>query len=316
MGHVEICRVLEARNTTTQDNEEEEEDEIIFQWTNRRVAVKVNYADRMERMRGRHAENPEQEIAAMQLLGEEPVNVLGALEVLFDGQNLNIVLPFCENGDLFELIQDRENRADHPPDVPGFTEGETRFWFRQIMAGVAFVHSKGICHRDLSPENVMIDGGEMFIIDMGMCLRVPYLDPRNRDARTDIVGANGQTPRCLFKAQGAIGKLPYMSPEIYSSRRPFDGSAADVWTCGTILFCMITGNQSYRRPHRSDLQFVFMTQGLRQLLTDWNVNFSEDGINLLEGMLQTDPRRRLTLEEVRRHPWFDGADEPPAGPLE
>ena len=74
---------------------------------------------------------------------------------------------------------------------------------------------------------------------------------------------------------------------------------------------MITGNRSYQRPHLSDPQFYWMSQGLEQLLTDWNVRLSPACVDLLRGMLRTDPRRRLTLEEVRRHPWFDEPDEPP-----
>jgi len=321
MGHVEICRVLErcTRQNDDDDNEDsscegmvdEEDDEIVFQWTNRHVAVKVNYSDRMDRLRDRHAENPLQEISAMQLLGTDPVHVLGAQEVLFDGQNLNIVMRFCDSGDLFQLLQDRQNRPDHPADTPGLREGEARFWFRQIMKGVSFLHSRGVCHRDLSPENVMIDGLEGLIIDLGMCLRVPYQDPLHVDRLTDVRGARGRSPRCFFRPQGPCGKLPYMSPEIYSNRHPFDGAAADVWTSGTILFCMITGNRSYQRPHLSDPQFYWMSQGLRQLLNDWNVRMSETGIKLLEGMLQTNPRLRLTLEEVVQHPWFELPDERP-----
>ena len=322
MGHVEICRVLERcrRQNDDDDNDDtddsscdgmidDEDDEIVFQWTNRNVAVKVNYADRMDRLRDRHAENPLQEISAMQLLGSDPVHVLGAQEVLFDGQNLNIVMRFCDNGDLFQLLQDRQNRPGHP--TPGLSEGEARFWFRQLIKGVVFLHSKGICHRDLSPENVMVDGLEGLIIDLGMCLRVPYLDPQHVDRFTDVRGSGGRSPRCFFRPQGPCGKLPYMSPEIYSNRHPFDGAAADVWTSGTILFCMITGNRSYQRPHLSDPQFYWMSQGLRQLLNDWNVNMSETGIQLLEGMLQPNPRLRLTLEEVSQHAWFDEPDDPP-----
>ena len=320
MGHVEICRVLERCTRQKDDDDdtdesscegmmEDEDDEIVFQWTKRNVAVKVNYSDRMDRLRDRHAENPLQEIAAMQLLGIDPVHVLGAQEVLFDGQNLNIVMRFCDNGDLFQLLQDRQNRPDHL--TPGLSEGEARFWFRQLMKGVAFLHSKGICHRDLSPENVMIDGLEGLIIDLGMCLRVPYLDPQNVDRVTDVRESRGRTPRCVFRPQGPCGKLPYMSPEIYSNRHPFDGAAADVWTSGTILFCMITGNRSYQRPHLSDPQFYWMSQGLRQLLNDWNVTLSETGIQMLEGMLHTNPRLRLTLDEVVHHAWFDEPDEPP-----
>ena len=320
MGHVEICRVLERCTRQKDDDDdtdesscegmmEDEDDEIVFQWTKRNVAVKVNYSDRMDRLRDRHAENPLQEIAAMQLLGTDPVHVLGAQEVLFDGQNLNIVMRFCDNGDLFQLLQDRQNRPDHL--TPGLSEGEARFWFRQLMKGVAFLHSKGICHRDLSPENVMIDGLEGLIIDLGMCLRVPYLDPQHVDRVTDVRESRGRTPRCVFRPQGPCGKLPYMSPEIYSNRHPFDGAAADVWTSGTILFCMITGNRSYQRPHLSDPQFYWMSQGLRQLLNDWNVTLSETGIQMLEGMLHTNPRLRLTLDEVVHHAWFDEPDEPP-----
>lgn len=321
MGHVEICRVLErCRRQNEDDNDDtdesscegmidDEDDEIVFQWTNRNVAVKVNYADRMDRLRDRHAENPLQEISAMQLLGADPIHVLGAQEVLFDGQNLNIVMRFCDNGDLFQLLQDRQNRPGHP--TPGLSEGEARFWFRQLIKGVVFLHAKGICHRDLSPENVMVDGLEGLIIDLGMCLRVPYIDPQHVDRFTDVRGSGGRTPRCFFRPQGPCGKLPYMSPEIYSNRHPFDGAAADVWTSGTILFCMITGNRSYQRPHLSDPQFYWMSQGLRQLLNDWNVNMSETGILLLEGMLQPNPRLRLTLEEVSQHEWFDEPDDPP-----
>jgi serine/threonine protein kinase len=323
MGHVEMCRVLD-RSTRQHDDDssceaedgdnydtDDDDDEIVFEWTDKCVAVKVNYTDRMDRLRDQHAENPLQEIAAMQLLGEEPLHVLGAMEVLFDGQNLNLVMRFCDSGDLFQLLQETQNRIDAPPDTPGLTEGECRFWFRQIMDGVDFLHSKGICHRDLSPENIMIDGKEGVIIDMGMCLRVPYMDPTNSTARTDISGSRGQTTRCLFRPQGACGKLPYMDPVIYANRRPFDGAAADVWTCGTILFCMITGNRSYQRPHMSDPQFYWMTQGLRQLLSDWRVNMSEPGIALLHGMLELDPRLRLTIDEVRNHEWFNFPDEQP-----
>ena len=68
---------------------------------------------------------------------------------------------------------------------------------------------------------------------------------------------------------------------------------------GTIV--VFAGNRSYQRPHLSDPQFYWMSQGLRRLLSDWDVELSEEGITLLEGMLQVDPRLRLTVEEVRNH---------------
>lgn len=317
MGHVEFCRVLHRTRREEEDDDlsldgssddenrrmgrEDEDEDLVFEFTSQRVAVKVNYSDRILQFRGRHAENPLQEIAAMQLLGDAPVHVVGVRDVLFDGQNLNVVMRYCDSGDLFQLLQDVQNRPEVIPGTPGLTETQARFWFRQLIQGVEFLHGRGICHRDLSPENVMIDNKtEGWIIDLGMCLRIPYMaasDPTTIDS--------AQGPRCLLKAQTPSGKLPYMSPEVYESREPFDGHAIDVWTCGTILFCMLTGNRSYARAHRSDPQFYWMTQGLRQLLSDWDVRLTEAAISLLQGMLQVDPQNRLTTEEIRNHPWLE-----------
>ena len=102
-----------------------------------------------------------------------------------------------------------------------------------------------------------------------------------------------------------------MSPEIYRNRDSFDGEATDLWTLGTILFCMVTGNRSYQRPHATDPQFYWMTQGLPQLLSDWGVRLSPEGEHLLRNLLQVDPRLRLTLNEVVNHPWFLLPDEAP-----
>jgi len=201
------------------------------------------------------------------------------------------------------------------------TEPQARYWFRQLIAGLRHLHRHvGICHRDLSPENIMIDGNRLcLIIDMGMCLRIPYID-LNTLAITGLNNnnnnnTNGATQtrqrRCLFQPQGACGKLPYMSPEIYRNRDPFDGEAADIFSAGTILFCMLTGNRSYQRPHTSDAQFYWMTHGLDSLLKDWQVELSEEGMHLLKNMLQMRPQLRLTLDEIARHPWFSFADEPP-----
>jgi serine/threonine protein kinase len=305
MGHVEICVVLtrcirdqsddDVSNSDSDDENSEGDEDIVFQITNRYVAVKVNYCDRMDRLRDRHAEDPLKEIAAMQVVGNAHPNVMGIIEVLFDGANLNVVMPYCGSGDLFELLQESQSTGR------GFTEGVARYWFRQIIKGVQFLHSKGICHRDLSPENIMIDNDNSLIIDLGMAIRVPYTDPNHPGQVTDITRG---TARRLIMAQGACGKLPYMSPEVYKSRHPFDGGAVDVWTAGTILFCMLTGNRSYQRPHDTDPQYYWMTHGLTRLISDWGIQLSREAIHLMENVLQPEPRLRFTVEEVIRHPWM------------
>lgn len=305
MGHVEFCYVItrasddddddSCSDSDSDDDSYREDDDIVFSLTQRMVAVKVNYGRRMEQHKGRHAENPLQELSCMQLLGNENPHVMGVIDALFVGGNLNVVMPYARDGDLFEMLQQMEQTGNRS------TEDEARFWFRQLVEGVRHLHESGVCHRDLSPENVMIDAKNCLIIDMGMALRIPYTDPRNPGGRTHV--QNGGRDRRLMRPQGTAGKLPYMSPEIYENRVPFDGPATDVWTMGTILFCMVTGNRSYGRPDEGDPQFYWMSRALGRLLVDWEIHLSNDLVDLLTKMITVDPRLRATLDEVRNHPW-------------
>jgi serine/threonine protein kinase len=314
MGHVEICHVLsrkirskkdcyESDSDDSHDDDSFEDDEIMFDLTSDLVAIKVCYAQRMSRYRNRHAENPLTEVSAMQVIGKDHPNVAGCLEVLFDGANLNVVLPYYGGGDLFEQLTDPQHRVSQRD--PGIPEAQARFWFRQLINGVAHLQSKGVSHRDISPENVMLDGSTLVIIDMGMCIQIPYSHTNGTTETTDR--ANG-TDRRLIKPQGACGKNPYMSPEIFLNKDPFDGHAVDIWTLGTILFCMLTGNTSYQIPHPTDAQFYWMTEGLPNLLDQWGVVLSPEGQDLLKRILTVDPRERLTLEEIQNHPWMQNVD--------
>lgn len=90
MGHVEICRVLERYSTPPRrqqngDGEADDGGTVLFQWTKGVAAVKVIHIATMERLRGRYAQDPLQEIAALQLLGDRPVHVIHCIdEVLSD----------------------------------------------------------------------------------------------------------------------------------------------------------------------------------------------------------------------------------------
>ena len=102
-----------------------------------------------------------------------------------------------------------------------------------------------------------------------------------------------------------------MAPEIYRNEDAFDGEAIDVWAAGVVLFCMVTGNGSYRIPVRADATFYWMTHNLRQLLVeDWGfTDLSPECIDLMENMLRIDPRLRLTLDEILDHVWLSSTNE-------
>jgi serine/threonine protein kinase len=163
------------------------------------------------------------------------------------------------------------------------------------------LQSLGICHRDMSLENILVDAEKCLVIDMGMCLRVPYNDPSGRGDVTDV--AHGATRR-LMKPQGVCGKHNYMSPEVYANTDAFDGFAIDLWAAGVILYIMLTGFPPYDQASRTDQRFDLIVNGrLVNQLVSWGINISPEAGDLLQSMLVVDPRHRLTLAEVLTHPW-------------
>jgi serine/threonine protein kinase len=179
----------------------------------------------------------------------------------------------------------------------------------------------GICHRDLSLENLMVHRDGALVIDMGMCLMIPFQDSTQsitasfnnsnmNGTNTTNLLSNGLLsrrgrPRLLIRPQGICGKWIYMSPEIYKNSGPFDGFAVDIWAAGVILFLMLTGFPPWERPCATDERFHYMTAGyLVQMLTEWEIGLSSDAMDLLQRMLFLDPKDRLSLDQVRAHPWM------------
>jgi serine/threonine protein kinase len=286
---------------------------IVWEISGQHVAIKMVEWARVHHMRGRLLEDPVKEVAAMQLLGARHPNVLGSTEVLQDGDFLYSIMPYCRDGDLFGVVV---QYAEDSGGESGMPEPVARFWFRQILWGLHHLQTQGVCHRDLSLENILVDGDRCMIIDMGMCLRVPYNDPHKPGAVTDVT--RGSTRR-LMRPQGVCGKHNYMSPEVFANTDSFDGFAIDLWAAGVILYIMLTGFPPYDQASRTDQRFELIATGrLMEQLRNWNIQLSEEAGNLLQRMLTLDPRERPTLAEILADPWVTSDDvhvPPPPEPL-
>lgn len=163
-------------------------------------------------------------------------------------------------------------------------------------------------------ENVLVDDHSCLIIDMGMCLRVPYNNPENPDTVTDVTRGH---LRRLMRPQGTCGKHNYMSPEVFENTSDFDGFAIDLWAAGVILYIMLTGFPPYDQASRSDMRFELIVTGrLMEQLKNWEIILSDEAGDLMQNMLQYDPRERLTLTEVMNHPWVCNEDVEAPAPLE
>ena len=186
----------------------------------------------------------------------------------------------------------------------------------------------------MSLENLLVHENGALIIDMGMCLRIPIAHDHHLAASFGNLTMQNHTAaaaqlqqqqssqlssaqlssqpslsfhhhRSLITPQGTCGKWIYMSPEIYKNDAPFDGFAVDMWAAGVILFLMLTGFPPWERACQTDERFKYMTAGyLVQMLTEWEIGLSGDAMDLLQRMLFLDPKDRLSLAQVRAHPWM------------
>lgn len=165
----------------------------------------------------------------------------------------------------------------------------------------------GVCHRDVSLENMLVDDfTQTLIIDLGMALRVPYDD--GNGAITDV---SAGSMRRLIKPLIPCGKPYYMSPEIINSRVSFDGFSIDLFAAGVILFIMLLGLPPWEHAKNDDSRYRMIAHGqLDHLLRSWGRAISPAAQDLLQRMLMEDPRQRLSLVEVRDHPWV--VDDAPA----
>jgi serine/threonine protein kinase len=303
----------EAKNGTPRTSLIQHNGDITTTWekTNKYVAIKVDKRSVMQRLHNgkstyRNPENPWKEISAMQLIGNEHPNVMGLLCAFSDDQSLYEVMHYCSGGNLSTFIHQH-----YPHGVP---EAQARIMFQQILDGVYYIHSKGVCHHDLSTNNILLDGDDntCIIIDFGMSLRIPYSYPDDPAGVTDdVTDISIGTNRRLIHTHTFCGKMHFVAPEIYQKADRFDGPAADIWSLGVILFVLLTGNQPYERPDDNDQGFHDLTDtnfywnvSKVDPCLSWGKELSRDVIDLLHNMLCPDPRKRANLGWITKHSWI------------
>ncbi|KAL3944218.1 MAG: hypothetical protein SGBAC_001715 [Bacillariaceae sp.] len=275
--------------------------------------MKISEWRKIHSMRGHHLEDPIKEISTLQMLGDYHPNVQGAKEALQDDKNLYTILPYLPGGDLYGRLVEHDlpcslgTILEEGNEFNGHVENRARFWFGQLLKAVFHLQKKGVCHRDISLENLMLDEDDnLVLIDPGLSLRVPYSDPRNYGCVSDV-SCGGS--RFLIKAQGQGGQLVYTPPEIINKEDYVDAFALDMWASGVVLFIMLVGRAPFEWAHPTDQRYEKMSSGdLKNLLKLLEIRMSPEASDLLQGFFHRDPRKRLTLAEAMNHPWVQGKE--------
>ncbi|XP_025963027.2 calcium/calmodulin-dependent protein kinase kinase 1 [Dromaius novaehollandiae] len=223
-----------------------------------------------------------QEIAILKKL--DHVNIVKLIEVLDDPaeDNLYMVFDLLRKGPVMEVPCERP-----------FGEEQARLYFRDIVLGIEYLHYQKIIHRDIKPSNLLLgDDGHVKIADFGVS--------------NQFEGNDAQL-------SSTAGTPAFMAPEAISDTgKSFSGKALDVWAMGITLYCFVYGKCPFIDEY---------ILGLHNRIKNKPVEFpeepqrSEELKELILRMLDKNPETRITVPEIKLHPWLTRSGEEPL-PLE
>ncbi|KAI8354028.1 kinase-like domain-containing protein [Blakeslea trispora] len=238
----------------------------IHKQTGEKVAIKMISRSQLTTS-STTVKSVQRELAILQLLHHP--NLINLIQVLQDASYVYFVMEYLEGGELFHMLALRGR----------LSEPEARRLFAQLTSALHWCHTNHISHRDLKPENILLDKAKknIKVADFGMAIMQP--------------------PNTLLKT--SCGSPHYASPEIVRGKI-YDGTATDVWSCGAILYAMLTGHLPFNDEHMPRLLSKIKT-GRYRSLPDY---LSADARDLIKRMLVVDPTKRMTMAEILQHPWL------------
>ncbi|KAA8547179.1 hypothetical protein F0562_003612 [Nyssa sinensis] len=197
-----------------------------------------------------------------------------------------VAMKYIERGHKIDENVAREiinHRSLRHPNIIRFKEA--RYFFQQLISGVNYCHSMQICHRDLKLENTLLDGSpapRLKICDFGY-------------SKSSLLHS---------RPKSTVGTPAYIAPEVLS-RREYDGKLADVWSCGVTLYVMLVGAYPFEDPDdpKNFRKTIGRIMAVQYKIPDY-VHISQDCRHMLSRIFVAHPSRRITIKEIKNHPWF------------
>lgn len=208
-------------------------------------------------------------------------NIIHTLDLMKDGRGGYCqVMEYCDGGDLYSLILASEG---------GLKQAEADCFFKQLVRGVVYMHSMGVAHCDLKPENLLLTcNGSLKISDFGNaeCFQMAW------ETEVNLLS-------------GVCGSRPYIAPEQFKDAE-FDPRAVDVWACGVIYMVMRTGSYLWQVANvEEDALFEKYLVGRKQKNGFAPIEALRRAKcrNVIYSILDPIPSRRITGKQILNSEW-------------
>lgn len=194
-------------------------------------------------------------------------HIIKLYQVISTPTDIFMIMEYVSGGELFDYIVKHGKLKEY----------EARRFFQQIISGVDYCHRHMIVHRDLKPENLLLDHNlHVKIADFGLSNMM----------------MDGEFLRT------SCGSPNYAAPEVISGKL-YAGPEVDIWSCGVILYALLCGTLPFDDEHVPTL-FRKIKSGVFPIPEYLNKSV----VSLLCHMLQIDPMKRATIEDIKKHEWF------------
>lgn len=196
------------------------------------------------------------------------------------------------NNRWFELTEYSDKGRLYDKCRKGLDIHEIELYFKQLINGVEYLHKKGIAHRNINLETLIIDNeGAIKISNFSFADVFKILhDYEKRNS------------------QGLFGKDPYVAPEIYTDEC-YDGEAADIWSCGIILHAMLFKHFPFKKSVTSDVSYTKFLNNIK-CEGSYISRLPFDIHCAIVGMLEPDPKKRIRICKLKNNKWFKNIIEP------
>ena len=195
-------------------------------------------------------------------------SVTKILETFESEKYMLIIMEYISGGNLQNFVKKRRKLC----------EKTAKILFRQIIQGIKYIHSRGIVHRDIKLENILLDLNNIIkICDFGVGKLIK--------------------PNTILKDQ--CGTPVYMAPEIIKGEG-YHGFPVDIWSAGVALYIMLSGNLPFNKDKEHNLEYSILNKNIKEIS-----DISEEANNLLKNILEKDPNKRYTANQILEHPWMN-----------
>uniref|UniRef100_A0A803PFT7 Protein kinase domain-containing protein n=1 Tax=Cannabis sativa TaxID=3483 RepID=A0A803PFT7_CANSA len=221
-------------------------------------------------------ENIYNEVTIMMKLPDHP-NIVKLKAFCEDRNNFYLIMELCKGGELVDLIKVKNY----------LSEAEAAPVAKMIVKAIMTCHTNGIMHRDLKPENLLFlnnkQDSPLKLIDFGFSA---FFKPNQRFSNI-------------------VGTLYYAAPEILSKWK-CHGPEVDIWSAGVIIYIMLCGNFPFYPEFSDDSSYDHSITQMSCAILKGDIDFqtqpwpriSESAKSLIRQMLERDPKKRLTAQQV------------------